>query len=393
MIPVLRVTGNYFPMLGVSAAFGAGTCLPEIQRFILKTPPSRALGCRAGAASSQHKWNVVGATVVLDGVPHVVVGVLPPEFTGTYAPMVPQIYRPIVERGGRLSFDYRLQLLGRLKPAVSIDQGRADLTRIASQLTSDDGQRRVIEVNAARSVVPFITARPARGVGAVWPHRRRRPSAHVQQHRHSHHHPVGGAKPRDCRTACVGCRRSRIVVQLVLETALVCAAAGIVGTYIALETARFATQFYAPVPMPFALTFKLDWRVVVFAGLASGFAVFACGLVPALKVMKTDLTNALKQKTVPAGVQATLAVTQMALTTMLLVSAAVLANGAARSANERRGFQSRGVTMSTIALDRSEYPRDRRLALMEALRSASRSRRAWRPLWWSRMCLRRTMRR
>ena len=119
--------------------------------------------------------------------------------------------------------------------------------------------------------------------------------------------------------------------------------------------------------MPFALTFKPDWRVVLFAGVASAFAVFVCGLMPALKVMKTDLTNALKQTTLPAGVQATLVITQMALSTMLLVSAAVLANSVARSANAPRGFRSQGVTMTTIGLAGSDYSRERRLALLETL--------------------------
>jgi predicted permease len=364
MIPVLRVTGNYFPMLGVRAALG---------RALL--PGDAAAGAREAIVLSDAGWhryfradpNVVGATVVVDGIPHVVVGVLPEQFTGTYGPMVPQIYRPIVERGGQLSFEYRLQLLGRLKPEASLDQAQADLARVATQLAAGDGRRRGIEVNAARSLIPFIV----RGLlvvsvlfGLI----------------------VGSVLLLTCNNIAIlttfrsvarsreialrlalGASRSRIVVQLVLETALVCAAAGVVGTYLALQAARVATQFYAPVPMPFALTFKPDWRVMLFAGLVSGFAIFVCGLVPALKVMKTDLTNALKQKTVPAGVQATLVTTQMALSTLLLVSAAVLANSAVRSANEQRGFQSHGVTMSTIALDRSEYPRERRLALIETL--------------------------
>lgn len=364
MIPVLRVTGNYFPMLGVRAALG---------RTLL--PGDAAAGAREAIVLSDAGWrryfradpNVMGATVVLDGTPHVVVGVLPAEFTGTYGPMVPQIYRPFVERGGQLVVDFSLQLLGRLKPAASIEQAQADLTRVAAQLTAGDHRRRPIEVSRASSVIPFV----ARGLlvvsvlfGLI----------------------VGSVLLLTCNNIAIlttirsvarsreiavrlalGASRSRIVVQFVIETALVCAAAGVAGTYIALETARFATQFYAPVSMPFALTFKPDWRVMVFAGLVSGLALFLCGLVPALKVMKTDLTNALKQQTVPAGVQASLVVTQMALSTMLLVSAAVLANSAVRSANEPRGFQSRGVAMSTIALERSEYPRERRLALIETL--------------------------
>jgi len=154
---------------------------------------------------------------------------------------------------------------------------------------------------------------------------------------------------------------------VVVETALLCGAAGVVATYLAFVTARFATQFYVPVPMPFALTFKPDWRVIAFAILISSVAVVLCGLVPALKTLKTDLVTALKGTGLGQGVQAGLVVIQMALSTALLVSAGVLAHSAMTGNSQSHGFVSDHVIMSTVALVGDEYTPERRLTLVQRL--------------------------
>jgi hypothetical protein len=76
------VTANYFELLGVQAALG---------RTI--APADARSGAREVVVLSDAGWRlhlqenpqVVGTSVILDGVPHVIVGVLPAWFTGTYA--------------------------------------------------------------------------------------------------------------------------------------------------------------------------------------------------------------------------------------------------------------------------------------------------------------------
>lgn len=372
MIPVTPVTGNLFEMLGVRAAMGRTL-----------TPADTLTGDRDVVVLSDVGWrryfdaapDAVGQTVSVNGIPHLIVGVLPSWFTGTAAPMVPQIYRPIRERAGQLAFPddvpvsfRRLQfMIGRLKDGVSAEQGRADLLRIATQLSAMDRQTRAIELYPARSTAPFVyraLVAIAGMFGLI---------VVVVLLITCDNIAILTAIRTAARSSEIGVRlalgasRGRIVLQLVVETALLCAVGGGIGTYTAFAAARFATQFYLPVPMPFALTFKPDWRVIAFAVLASFIALLLCGLMPALKTLKTDLIGIIKGDGLKTNVQSGLVITQLTLSTALLVVAAVLAHSVTANTNRARGFVSDGVVMSTIALNGTEYTVERRLALIQEL--------------------------
>jgi predicted permease len=165
----------------------------------------------------------------------------------------------------------------------------------------------------------------------------------------------------------LGASRSRLILQLLVESALLCTAAGLVGLYIAFATAKFATQFYLPVPVPFALTFKPDWRVAVFAVGISCAATLLCGLAPALRSLKMDLATSLKGSALTGSVRSILVITQVMLSTVLLVTAVVLAHSLAGAVSQDRGFVSDGVVMSTIALGGEDYTPQRRVTFLEAL--------------------------
>src|SRR5262249_39949189 len=111
----------------------------------------------------------------------------------------------------------------------------------------------------------------------------------------------------------LGASPSRLLVQLLVESALLCTAAGLVGVYIAFATARFATQFYMPVPMPFALTFKPERRLAAFAVGISCAATLLCGLAPALRSIRMDLVASMRGSSLSGGVRTILVVTQVAL--------------------------------------------------------------------------------
>jgi len=114
MVPVTPVTGNYFNLLGVAPAMGRAFT-PDDGRF--GSRPVIVLGDAGWRRFFNARPDVVGTTAFLDGEPHVVVGVLPASFTGTNVPMVPQIYRPLVENGPK-SFPLRVQVIGRARCGV-----------------------------------------------------------------------------------------------------------------------------------------------------------------------------------------------------------------------------------------------------------------------------------
>lgn len=364
MIPVTPVTGNYFDVLGVKAAFGRTLTLDDARTGAKAVIVLSDAGWRRFFAADPH---VIGTTPFLNGVPHTVVGVMPAWFTGTTAPTVPQIYRTFDEGPDGVRFPWGLHLLGRLRPGVSQSQAHADLTRIASQLTSEDRQRRSIELYPARNVFPFML----RAIAVL-------ASVFVLI--------VGSVLLIACENVAIlstirsasrsreiavrlalGASRPRLLMQLLTESALLCTIAGVAGMMIAYQIAQYATRFYAPVPMSIALTFKLDWRVIAFAVAASTAALMLCGLMPALKAMKTDLVSSLRGTVLASGVRSSLIVTQMMLTTALLITAVVLVHSLSSSIGADQGFVSRNVVMTTTLIDGDVYRPERRLQLVETL--------------------------
>jgi putative ABC transport system permease protein len=84
-----------------------------------------------------------------------------------------------------------------------------------------------------------------------------------------------------------------------------------------------------------------------------------CGLGPALKALKTDLVAMLRGVAIPGTVRSDLIVTQVALSTMLLVTAVVLVHSVYASLAQDRGFTSERVAMTTVALPRDGTPLSR----------------------------------
>jgi putative ABC transport system permease protein len=362
MIPVQLVSGNYFETLGVRAHLGRALTPADGRSRVPRSVVLSDIGWRRYFDADP---KIVGRTAYIEGQPATIVGVMPASFTGTNSPMVPQMYAPIAEVADTT---YPVDLIGRLKTGISRSQAAADLTRIARQWTAVDRRTRTVE-----TFEPTVLMPPAlRGVGLV-------SSmfflvvavvlliacdniAILLLTRSAKRRQEIGVR------LALGASRSRILMQLLVESFLLCVAGGLAGLYLAHVTAKFLTQFYVPVPMPFALSYDLDWRVVVFAMVVSCAAALLCGLAPALQSLKMDVLSALRTSgtAVESRVRSTLIVTQMTLSAMLLLTAALLTRSLAAPVATGSGFSSRGVLLTTIGLE-SGYTTQKRAAFMRAL--------------------------
>jgi len=363
MVPVSPVTGNFFDALGVSAAMGR-TLRPEDGKS--GAAPVIVLSDAGWHRFFHARPDIVGTNAYINGEPTTIVGVMPASFSGTNVPMVPQIYRPLIVEGPG-AFPFRVQIIGRLKAGVTPAQARADLARIAADLTASDGQLRSLEVYPGRPVQPPLL----RGISVVAAlfglivivvlliacdniaiFMAIRSAARSRE--------IG------IRVA-IGATRRQLIRQLLVESAIVSVTGGALGLYSAYVVARFVGQFYLPVPMPFALTFTMDWRVVMFAIGASCGATLLCGLAPARRALKADVVAALRLSTPGGAVQSGLVITQATLSTALVITAVVLGHSLTAKLPQPRGFTSAGVVMATVPLSGDAYPPQRRQVIFNTL--------------------------
>ncbi len=145
VVSIQMVAANYFAVLGAEMALGRGF-LPEEER----TPNTHAV-----AVLSHYFWElafrsdpqVIGCTIRLAGQPFTIVGVTNREFIGT-TPNRPACWLPLMMRAalspeaGTPSWhtDRNLagfNMLGRLKPNVTVAQAQAELSYLTAQLARE----------------------------------------------------------------------------------------------------------------------------------------------------------------------------------------------------------------------------------------------------------------
>ena len=131
----VKVSGNYFSVLGVRPAAG---------RFFVPEE-DRVAGERRSAVLSYDLWHrrfqkdpaIVGQTVILNGYPFAVVGVAQKDFRGTSL-LAPDVWIPIhsleTDELLRRRQSVWLLMVGRLKPGITVDQAQASMNVLAASL-------------------------------------------------------------------------------------------------------------------------------------------------------------------------------------------------------------------------------------------------------------------
>jgi putative ABC transport system permease protein len=127
VVPGLAITASFLPVLGVAPVAGRNF-LEEEDR------PGGPRVALLGHAVWQRRFggdpSAIGRTVSLDDEPFTIVGVLPASFSwGQAEVFVPRAPDPMRNRS-----DHRFVVFGRLKPGITPEQARTDMTTIADQL-------------------------------------------------------------------------------------------------------------------------------------------------------------------------------------------------------------------------------------------------------------------
>ena len=349
------ITSDFFSVLGVNPVVG--------RTFV---PGEDDIGRSPIVMISEELWkrkfdsspDVLGKNINLDGTGYTIVGVTPAsfDFSGLFRDV--EIYAPLGQwmnpllpnRGAGLG----VHGVGRLKPDVSIEQARADMAGISSNLAAayPDTNKgigaalrplRQTMVGDVRLVLLVLLA----AVGFVLL------IACVNVANLMLARAATRSREFAIRAA-LGAGQARLVRQLLTESILLAFAAGALGLLLAAWGTRAALQFLAQ-GLPRASEVHLDARALLFTLLISlGCGIFF-GLAPALKSRGRNLLGTLKEggrgeSGTRHRAQGLLVIVEVAMALVLLISAGLMLRSLTALWNVNPGFDSHNVLAFGVAL-------------------------------------------
>jgi putative ABC transport system permease protein len=353
---------DFFEMLGVDLAVGHGF-----------EPDANVAGHDHVAIISDELWqtqfgrrpDVVGQTLTLDGASWQVVGVLPPRFA--FFKGVVDLYVPAVPAAELFADRARTEIdvIGRLREGVTIEEARAELHTIAMRLaktypaTNAGKDTTVVAIDSMfvgvfRSpvylllvAVGFVLLIGCANVSNLLLSRailRRREAA--------------------IRTA-VGTTAGRLVRQLLTESvvlALFGCGLGVLLAWWGIDALLRAVPSSIVHEVPRVGDVSLDARVLGAAVVVSIMTGLLFGLVPALRVASTDVVSALKDgdrggTSTRGRIRDVLIAAELALATVLLVAAGMSSRAFAQAVHQPLGFEPEHVVVGMFNLALARYPR------------------------------------
>jgi putative ABC transport system permease protein len=354
-----RVTAEYFRVLGISPAVGrnfeaSDETIGGPQFVIVSDALARR---RFGGARA-----VLNQTIRLGGVPHSVIGVMPPGFENVLAPAA-EVWSAMQFRAQAPfqsgEWGHQLRMIGRLAPGVPIGQARDELATIgASQVEefprpewalmerglaieslqgSVTGNARPVLLAIFGAVLLMLAIACANVTNLLLARSVARRSELAVR-------------------ATLGAGRGRLVRQLLTESLLLAMVGGVLGLGLALAGIRGIVAL-APADLPRIDAIRLDTSAFLLALAITTLVGLAVGLIPALRGARPDLRADLHSRGRATGgshhlLRRSLVVTEVALALVLLTSAGLLLRSVDRLLSTAPGFEAANVlTMQIDATD------------------------------------------
>jgi predicted permease len=165
----------------------------------------------------------------------------------------------------------------------------------------------------------------------------------------------------------VGAGRGRLVRQMLTESLLLAAAAGVVGTMLGAWALALLGRF-PPIELPAMYAPRLDPSVLLFTLILTAATAVVFGLLPALQSARTDLQTTLKEGRTTTGggssrLRGGLIVAEMALALVLLVGAGLTIRSFEALSGVDPGFDPDRTIALNVELPASRYPEPARYAV------------------------------
>ena len=359
-----RVTQNFFPMLGVRPAFG------------------RAFRPEDDHANSWHVlllshpfWirqfggdpNVVGRKIILDRLPFEIVGVLPQRFEPTMfldANGEPDVWAPLGYEAGApyaCRTCQHVRAAAMLRDGVKLAAAQSEMNSIAQQLAREFPKD--YPPDATVAVAPLRQTWLGKAQSAIWMLFAATGFvlliacvnvANLLLAR-------APAKRREIalRTA-LGAARSRIIRQLLTESALLSVIGGALGFLLANWFVSLLVRF-VPGSLPRIAEVRLDSAILILALAVSIVTGILVGLTPAVQLARIDQREAMQQSTRGTigarrgRFRESLIAAEVSLAFILTIVSLLLLKSFVRVLNVDPGFDPRGVYTVNFALEGPQY--------------------------------------
>src|SRR5215472_11967454 len=332
------VTGEYFRGLEVSAAAGRLISAEDDR-------PGATAVAVISFATSQNRFggpsNAIGQSILVDNIPFTVIGVAPPEFFGVDLEVAPDLYLPLHTNllvdgaeAARMYVDgnfYWIEMMGRLRPGVSMAQAQAALAPRFHQWVAATAT-----TNGERAKLPALILNPgAEGLGSL---------------RRQYSKPLyvllamvglilavacanianlllarAAARRREMAVRLsLGAGRFRVVRQLLTESVMLASLGGALGVLFAIWGVRSLTFLLSHGQENFTLHAELNWNVLGVTAALSVVCGLLFGLAPAIQSTRPDVLPALNNGRGGGPrrrAQHVLVVAQIAFSFLILVAA------------------------------------------------------------------------
>lgn len=351
----IGVSAEVLPLLGVAPMLGrvfdAGGSTEDLRTTVIGYGLWRE---RFGSDSA-----IVGRALNLNGIPHTVIGVMPPRFQFPHRAI--QVWTPLELAPGDYEDrdDTYLHGIGRLKDGVTFEQGKADLIAAAARLSkmypetnSETGvsyfrlrdsfspryETILIALCGASLSILLIACANLANLLLV-----KAASRGVEL---------------DVRAA-LGAGRERLVRQMITESLVLAFAGSVLGILLALAALPFFATLI-PGDLPVSGAPSLDLRMLTLALGFAGITGVGFGLVPALRAGAATGFTTLRSgsRTGSSGarrLRTTLVAAEVALSVALLITSGLMVRAITRVNAVDPGFRPEGVLAVRTALPRPKY--------------------------------------
>jgi predicted permease len=354
------VTPGFFETLGVAPAIGRTFVAREAGR-----------GDDRVAVLSHDLWQTrfggdpaaVGRSIVLNGVRHEIVGVMPasfahPETAQVWTPLVPsERFAALMQARGA----FWLQVIGRLKPGVERGAAQAEMNAITSAL-----ERQYPNVNAAIGVrlvpmheeivgdvrqpllilfatVAFVLVIACANVANLLLAR-------------------AASRQRELAIrSALGAGRRRLIRQMLTESLVLAAAGGAAGLLLAAWGIQ-ALQSLAPSNLPRLSGVRIDTAVILYTVLASVVTGLIFGVAPALQSAAATASEFLTERgraESPGSrgrrLRSVVAIAEVAVALVLAIGAGLLVRSFVAMNKVQLGFDPRGILVLRVDLPQARY--------------------------------------